>query len=503
MFEVKWISSWLGKRKQTILHDGADLVVRQHLEHRGDTLVISFAARDGRAKWRGKPASEIVGPAETFLNKNKIPSISFYNRWNHWWQTPEMDEVIDKLHRERILSKYKTIVTYGMSMGGYGALMFSERLGAHRVLAGVPQYSIDGEKIPTETRWGADRERIVLQHDDMDAGLIKGGEVMVLFDPLFRADCIHVDRLRRHRAITALPVPFAVHGPGGLLKDMGILSSTVVALLLNGSSGVPFRSRVRSTRRLSPIYMGRLAQALTRRAGARSRAAAAEIDSFSYEMLEQRVAVDPRYAAKSYTSKVAARLVMIRAKALGAAGHHRDVVELLRRWIPSVAKPDTLLLHLTLGAALAEIGDKAAAAAKLRAAIALPVPVTESQMRVLLRLLRDHGSKADVLAVEQRHRALLLKKEALSLPFAEILLRFDCADRAVEYFRAARASSTPATLKLVRRRVLGLAAAAGAAEARALLRTLLSAPELARERDRLEKELLQRFEAATEPEAAT
>lgn len=46
-----------------------------------------------------------------------------------------------------ILEGFKNIVGYGGSMGGYAAIKYSNLLNMNRVIAFVPQYSIDPEQV--------------------------------------------------------------------------------------------------------------------------------------------------------------------------------------------------------------------------------------------------------------------------------------------------------------------------------------------------------------------
>lgn len=485
---------FLRQKRRLILHDGPDLVVRQRRDPPGDTLVIWFSGRDGKGKWRDAPAEQVCGTVETFMAKNNMPALFFYGRRNHWWQTPEMDEVIAELRRQRILSRYRTIVTYGMSMGGYGALMFSRRLGAQRVLAGMPQYSLDGSKVPGEARWAADRQKITLRYDDMEEGLITTGEVMVLFDPLFAPDRAHVDLLRRHRPITALPVPFSIHGLGGVLSDMGILSSGVLALLREGSASARFRHRVRAARRSSPVYLSRIAQALALRGTARCRAASARLDAQAHDLLDRRAAERPSSVRSAHMAKVAARLAFIAALELKARDRHAEAAALLTSWITRLPEKHTLQLRLSLVAALGRTGERERAAQALKEAIALPACANPRQLRVLLRQIREVGAEEDALALHKRYRRILMADECLSFIFAELLLQLGRRRTAALYFQAFPAEAAGRIdFKHAWSRACGLARSAGLPEAQRLVLKMRPAAHMEPDRLRLERGLRKRF----------
>ncbi|MFG1481146.1 hypothetical protein V5F53_21230 [Xanthobacter sp. V4C-4] len=485
---------WNSRDTDSVLFNGADIVVRQHRNHPGDTLVICFSGRNGSGKWQTAPVEQVTGPSEAFLGKNKIPAIFFYGRWNHWWQTPEMDEVIDRLWKDGILSRYRTVVTYGMSMGGYGALMFSSRLGARRVLAGMPQYSLDTARVPGETRWANDRARVTFRYDDMEEGLIKSGDVAVFFDPLFRPDRTHVDHLRKHRPITALPVPFAIHGLGSALNDMGILSSSIVTMLLKGPDQPWFRRRVRAHRHTSPLYLNRLARALAKRPGPRSRDAAIRADAVALRALEGRIAATPDYLERATNAIAATSQIISAATLLKTGGRFEEGVALMRAWAERLPEKRVRPLLLAIAGQLFTAGDTAGGAAALARVITLPAPASRDTLQAIIRLIGERGGVAEALAFDRQHGHRLLGEEALALQFGELLNRLGCHRDAARHFRLARANA-PALSRAnyTRRRVLGLAAAGWPAEARALARELLPAPGDAASLAELEALLAQRL----------
>ena len=169
----------------SVVYDGQDIVVLSQLEPTSDRLIISFSARNGSLKKLRTPAEEMTGPGQAFLQKCGLPAVMFCARWNHWWQTSEMDAAISILDEQGILDRYRDIVTYGMSMGGYGALMFSKKLRATSIVAIAPQYTADPHKFPAETRWAGDRRNLTFIYDDMEEGLVKNGDVAIFYDPRF------------------------------------------------------------------------------------------------------------------------------------------------------------------------------------------------------------------------------------------------------------------------------------------------------------------------------
>lgn len=83
-----------------------------------------------------------------------INVIHFTCRGPQWYQYSDAETAGRALGRAAAAFDY--IVTYGASMGGYGALLFARHAGAHMTLAISPQYSMDPAKAPFEHRFDVD-----------------------------------------------------------------------------------------------------------------------------------------------------------------------------------------------------------------------------------------------------------------------------------------------------------------------------------------------------------
>ncbi|MGH2341308.1 hypothetical protein ACRC7T_07450 [Segnochrobactraceae bacterium EtOH-i3] len=401
--------------------NGTDLLVREQLDFPGDTLVVYFSGRRGIEKLQKDETGDyLAGSGERFLGKHQLPALFFYGHWNHWWQTPEMDQVLDLLHSSGLLASYKTIVTYGMSMGGYGALMFSSRLGAHRVLAGMPQYSLDPARMPGEKRWDNDRRKITFRYDDMEVGLTKTGEVAVFFDPLFRPDRLHVDKLLQHRPIKALPVPFAVHGLGSALQDMGILSASIVTMIREGIDQQRFRSMAREARRKSPLYLSRLARTLVTR---HKIAEALTVDRAAMLTLHDKVQSDPTYMERN--SRSVLQFVTDAAELLVHVRRLDDAIELLRYWEPQFPEKRTVATRMAIAALLFANGRKEDGRAALHLALTSVAPVNRWVLREILQLILRYGTARDLRVVLLLHGARIRASTVLSTQFDRALARLE------------------------------------------------------------------------------
>ena len=78
-----------------------------------------------------------------------------------WYNDPGIfEEIIDTVEAYRRAHAIAETVTFGNSMGGYGAVLFAGPLGAKSCLSLSAQYSADPEMVPEERRWRAYRDRI-------------------------------------------------------------------------------------------------------------------------------------------------------------------------------------------------------------------------------------------------------------------------------------------------------------------------------------------------------
>lgn len=111
-----------------------------------------------------------------------------------------------------IIQRFKNIVGYGGSMGGYAAIKYSNLLNMNRIIAFVPQYSIDPEQV--EDRRYAEffdavaNKDMQIQPQDVDASR----EYIIVYDPYFSIDREHYLKIKE-----ILPSLHTIHLP---LQDM-------------------------------------------------------------------------------------------------------------------------------------------------------------------------------------------------------------------------------------------------------------------------------------------
>jgi tetratricopeptide (TPR) repeat protein len=236
-----------------LIFDGQDLLVRAKLR-RTRTLVVTFSSRGARAASGGHRAE---GFGERLFDSQDVAFACFINKGNHWWQTLEAPRAIEVL-RDRIADHgYERIITYGASMGAYGALIFSKQLGATDVLAFSPQYSISGEELPIQPDWRDDMRNIPVLFEPLGQGLSETASITVAFDPLTQLDLLHVRALEKVRPVRRLVVPFSGHSTALFMGELSLLKPLVLDLI--GEGRHPSRAAIRAARRGSARYWSGMA----------------------------------------------------------------------------------------------------------------------------------------------------------------------------------------------------------------------------------------------------
>jgi hypothetical protein len=183
-------------------------------------VVVTFTPRPKK----GRPIPALWGTK--YLEKRGISYVAFQALGSHWWQTPEMDEAVKVIRPT--LSRYSRITTYGGSMGAHGALAFSKTLGAQRVIASAPQFSMDPEVVPWETRWKGEGRSFRVKNT-LD-GVSESAEKVIIFDPEFALDVRHAELFAQAPNTHLVLAPGASHYTLKRLREAGLLAQFMDAL---------------------------------------------------------------------------------------------------------------------------------------------------------------------------------------------------------------------------------------------------------------------------------
>lgn len=203
-----------------------------HFDKGTETCIVCFshsAAGQQRNSLVAQPFLEKLGQSYIIVdNKNK----------DHWWTFEGVDNLIE---RTRLEIKSPRIVTYGFSMGGYGAIRFAGALGAEKAVAFAPQETISPSLLPEETRWVEDSKRIGREVPPASARFSHRSTYTVVYDPA-DFDRFHAKRFRdaskRAGEYQEIRLPFAGHNLAATLQSQGLLSKFARGLLFDDHEAV-------------------------------------------------------------------------------------------------------------------------------------------------------------------------------------------------------------------------------------------------------------------------
>ena len=416
-----------------VLFDGHDIVVIGVMPFDSDHVVVEFSARVNSGIRNPQAAEKFQSTSEGFFRKRNIPAIYFFGRVNHWWQTEEVFQAIKVLQDFGLNEKYKNITTYGLSMGGYGALMLSGALKANRVVSVAPQYSINSEVVPFETRWPDDRSRINFFYDDMQQGLIKEGQVIILYDKFFDFDERHVKMIEAVRPVDKFRVNFSSHTVARGLNDMGVLSSVMEKALTNKITKHEFMDLMRISRRKSPLILHNMADALKKKDHGTY---ASSIFALAIDVMEQRVKDNPEYYQRIELAFANIRVI---------EGYLRDVVEnkvitqtaLDRcKWIASHFNliPKYAGWKINLAKAEMAVGNIDNARQLLNEVIRLIKPPELAKfVKLYVQVLDAKPDLVDALRANKIYQEQILADDLVALKFGSILLKLNLQRKALVY----------------------------------------------------------------------
>ncbi|WP_051201545.1 hypothetical protein [Paracoccus aminophilus] len=190
---------------------------------RSRTLLVTFgdmmALASGDRAW-----------GEDLGLKHDMDVLSFMAGSRNWYPAISMMKALDLL--SRALHQYDERICYGGSMGGYAALKYSSRIGADRVVAYMPQFSIDSRDV-NDSRYS----RHFNQAENADMAISPqdvSGAVVLVSDPGFLPDERHIERIVTEvaRPVERIKVRNAEHSVTGIMAG-----SEMFRRILNVAAG--------------------------------------------------------------------------------------------------------------------------------------------------------------------------------------------------------------------------------------------------------------------------
>lgn len=234
--------------KQIIFEDEHIRVI--FLKGSSDTLVISFGDLISRAK--GMSIN-----AEKSLIKYQYNVIGIMPKQKSWFPKSSMLQMQQQI--QPILQQFKGIVGYGGSMGGYAAIKYSNLLNMQKIVAFVPQYSIDPDVVQdrryAEFFDASIHQDMQIQADEVDSSR----EYIIVYDPYYAEDKEHFLKIQ-----PLLPKMHVIHLPFTGHEALSVLASSQ---LLNDFVVRPFEityfyQRVREVKKQSKFYYRHVLDAL-------------------------------------------------------------------------------------------------------------------------------------------------------------------------------------------------------------------------------------------------
>lgn len=139
-----------------VVYHKSDRVKATSLAGHEPRLVVSFT---GVGKPDARDQAEEFVKSSRQNGRNHVLFVS--DTLRSWYNDPGIfEEILDVVGRYRQEHGITETVTFGNSMGGYGAVIFAGALRAKSCLAISAQYSADPAVVPEEQRWTVYRDRI-------------------------------------------------------------------------------------------------------------------------------------------------------------------------------------------------------------------------------------------------------------------------------------------------------------------------------------------------------
>ena len=195
---------------------------------------------------------------EGYLHRRGFTALHVVAVESLWWQTHEMVSLIANA-QEVLKGMKQSVVVYGSSMGGFGALMYASQLGACRAIVASPQATILQPDLLQSEWLQAVRSQPII-NGDATSGLKAPLQVGVIYDPFNRLDRSHVkliDRAVEHVegvSISHYLVPFGSHNSLEYLRLSGLLSSLITPMIGGNMTVQRFRQMVRENRKDNIAY---------------------------------------------------------------------------------------------------------------------------------------------------------------------------------------------------------------------------------------------------------
>lgn len=164
------------------------LKVYLKLERKSSYTLITFSdmtfASENGDFFASKPTEQL-----------SINVIGFVARSRNWYPKASVSKAVEKLRRANS-EIFVNVITYGGSMGGYAAIKYSNLLSAKKVVAYVPQWSIEPDNLIGDQRFvnyyckNSLGGQSILNPDIC-------GDIFIFYDPLHELDSKNIEMIEK------------------------------------------------------------------------------------------------------------------------------------------------------------------------------------------------------------------------------------------------------------------------------------------------------------------
>jgi len=230
-----------------LYYKNADVIVTNDY-YDSELLVISFSPLVDE---KHSPNQD-SGFGRNFFQSRKISCIYVIPTWNHWYQYEYVKDAIDLIRL--FCKKFKKVVVYGVSMGGYAALKYSNYLECSDVISISPQAAVTGEKAEFDKRFSQFWEKIEFKSDAWLSEANQPMNTTVIYDRHHDLDNRHAEIVSsniRHAKMVSLT--FSGHEVFAVLNEAGILSDFIFSLINSNSDHAQLLNLYRKNRYKSGV----------------------------------------------------------------------------------------------------------------------------------------------------------------------------------------------------------------------------------------------------------
>jgi len=190
-----------------------------------DLLVVTF---EHAGDPDPRPEKFRAGWGSVPLRKRKISSLCIKPKRVDWYTRPDLARAFKDLRAH--FSQFRRVVTYGCSMGGFGALTFADLIGANEVHAIAPQSTLRRNIIPKDNRFPKSRGwSFDGPFGDAVGKYHSAQRVFVYFDQANLMDGVQCNRLAAPN-VTFVDVPSAGHYVAAYLTKANAIRNIIDAI---------------------------------------------------------------------------------------------------------------------------------------------------------------------------------------------------------------------------------------------------------------------------------